>query len=245
MRIERTSPAGRLFELLNEALQMDGNKAAMNVWADVLKIDPADRAAVFAGVGDTLRLIVESKVIVAANPELKQELFLSTLSNVESVLTSHHLPGQWSSVRQGLAGPPMVAMEFCAEALDRLSDELKVDQSVLDALRAELDAMLQKVLSADLDGEVKAEFALRLEELRDSVVRYRIEGAARVRRGADALVGTLVSTSRRPNATQRVTLVKDILTVSNAAYELVEKATKHAPQLQAAVQPLLTLLGAG
>lgn len=66
--------------------------------------------------------------------------------------------------------------------------EQLASESLLDSLRAQLDAAADSVLASDLDARFKEHFVLAIERLRRALATYRVYGSA----GVDRAVGELL-----------------------------------------------------
>jgi hypothetical protein len=239
------SPAGRLFRLLQQGMGRDGNKPTLEAWAGILGMDPGDKAAVYGAIGDVISLISDARAHVRRHPELKQELYLRTLDTVESLLLNQSPMGQWGSIVSGLNGPHMLALEFCAEQMDRLAEEKELPEAILDSLRTDIDAALTRLLSSDLEDIVKQHLVQRLEEVRAAILSYRVSGIAVVARTTEASLGAAVVAQSHARGEGNRAAIKDYLDIVQKGLNVVERAAAHYPLLASAVRALAGLLHKG
>jgi hypothetical protein len=239
------SPAGRLFRLLQTGLNHNGSQTILEAWAAILGLDPKDKAAVFAGFGEVVRLIADARDHVRSHPEIKQDLYLRTLDQIEQVLLAPSVNGQWGSVVSGLNGPHILALEFCAEQLDRLSTEQELDPTILEALQKDLEGTMERLLSSDLPEDIKAHLTGRLEELRAAIVRYRLYGISALTRATEAAVGAVIVAQAQVKDERARTVLKDYLDIAQKALNVAAGAVKQWPMLEAGLQAVKVFLSKG
>ena len=216
-------------------MTIEGSKTSLDAWAQLLGLDPADKAAVVGASGQIVSLISEARQQVQAHPELKQDLYLGTLTTIESLLLNQAPLAQWGSIVGNLKGAPIQLLEFCAESLDRLDPQTELPSEILDALRADVDNLVTRIAESSLDEPVKATLVIRLEELRAAILRYRITGIKAIEAATDAAVGAaVVAQARTPTGKHRET-INDYLGIIQKVLEIIEKAERRVPLLKPAL----------
>ena len=239
------SPAGRLFRLLQRGMNINGQDKVIEAAAKLLGADTQDKSAALASYGEIAALVSDARKHVQAHPDLKQELYLGALATIEGCLLNQAPLADWGNIVRNLSGAPMQALEFCAEFLDSLADESELSPDLLDGLRADVDALVTKVATSQLDQEIKAHLIARLEELRHAILRYRLNGIIPIAASADAALGAAVlAYARTPEESKRA-IVKDYLDIVHKVVALAEKAVAKVPWLKPAAAAAARLLMKG
>lgn len=236
------SATGRLFRILQDAVSRDGGKLFIEVWGEVLGVDPKDRTKVYQVLGDLFGLVELAKVEVKAHPDLKQSLYLGTLQGIESILTSAHHQSPWSGVISQLIGSNLRALEFCADQMDRLSLEREIPQTFLDELLEEVQSTIAEVLGSALEKDAKQAIVIKLEDVRAAIVAYRLRGLDGLRLTTQSAVGALVMTYPKVQKTSKLDVVNKVLDLLVKLATLGEKANLLMPGSGTAIR---TLLGQG
>lgn len=237
--VNQTSATGRLFRLLKEASLLKGETIFLDVWPQVFKVVPPDRAVGFALYGDIIGLLQEAKAEVLANPDLKQELYLGTITRIETLLLSANPTAAWSNVTGQLQGPNLIALEFCADTLDRLSGEQEIKEEFLDELKAEIERLTGAILASDVEPELKQLLSDKLDQMRQAVLKYRIHGIEGLRVAVEASVGAVVLAGNSQKNEPRRKVIADFLEIVSKALLIVEQARKYLPLAGPAIRALL------
>lgn len=240
MTMESISAAGRLLAIIKRASGQPGQTLVFPTWGNVFGIPPDDRAAVYAAIAGVYRLVDNARDEVRSHPDLKQDLYLGALSNIEAAITNAQMNAQWGQFVSQLQGSNLIALEFVAEQLDRFSSEQLVEQSLLDELRAMIEKVTNELAASDIDPELRRLLSQKLEDARHAILFYSIDGADGLRRAAEAAVGTVMVMNESAKPEQSKKPFVDYVDAINKMLDIVSKAKPLAALVTSGVRALLT-----
>lgn len=177
MAIKHDNPAARLVALLEHAQRINADSPIKHAWAVLYGGKPDDDLAALAGKAAAIRLISETRQALADDPHLQDALYtepLDVLSKVMIVQGSWDNP--WRSVIGQLDPRVMHVLRINANQLGRTTKTSALTPEELEGLLKQLDDVRQDVLDSDLPIDLKTFIVSHLEEIRASLVQYRIYG---------------------------------------------------------------------
>lgn len=233
------SATGRLFRVLKDASKRDNGQAFLEMWAGVFGLDAKNRVEAYAKYAEVLGLVVEAKREIAQHEELKQSLYLATVANIENILVTANPGAVWGTVNAQLQGPNLLALEFCADTLDRLAAEQEIESAFLTEFRQEVERLTTEVLASDEEEELKQLLVRKLGELRQATIDYALNGISGIREVVASSVGAVVLAGAVASKEPRRKVVQDFLDILSKATGLTEKAVKHWPLAAGAIRGLL------
>lgn len=232
------SAAGRLFQLISAAANHDGSKGILAVFALVGGRPESDHTRGLETLAGTFRLIEMAKNEVLRHPELKQTLFMGALNSVENILRTANFSNEWRVIQPQLQ-QTLIGLEFSAERLNWLADEVTIAADDLNSLLAATEDLQKEVLDAEIDADLKSLIVRKLEEIREAILNYRLCGAERLRGAVDSSVGGLV---RRADSIQKASKVKEVAAFLDLLTKLdavASKAWKYAALAGPAIRAFL------
>ncbi len=233
------SAAGRLFRILKKFTSgRPNNNLTYDAWANVFGIPPEQRTLVLYGIAGVHRLVDEAKAEVQAHPELNQGLYLEAITNIENALAKANLDSSWDSTKISFEGANATALAFVAEQFDRLSAELVVPDDVLAHLRSELEAVIAEILASDLPLELRNLLISNLEDARQAIVFYQLDGIDGLRKAAESAIGAIV-VAREARAASNKKPFLDYIKIVGDILDVVGKAKPYLSLLKPAVKALL------
>lgn len=188
--VKRDNPAGRLHEILTEA-RTCGNTVTYEVWAQVLKTEPGNKADIIRRVSLLQELLGEVKTKISCIEGLNTDLYLSTFQHLENAINVTNFDVPWDSYKPQLNDAAMLNLAHCAEQLSRY-DESQIDENELSELLKSIDELSDKIRSGTISKPLQEIMLDLLETMRRSINEYRIRGAAGMKRELAYSVGVLI-----------------------------------------------------
>jgi len=171
------NPAGRLYQILSEVTkQRNENEPMQRVWARIFGLEESNAEGIFRAYVELLRLLKTAREAVEQLPDIDPNLYVKPFEQLERAFTVRSITTNLRSFKQHLTEGTMTALQFCAHALGKVSDETEVPQATLRKLREQVEALISEVLSAELQYEIRVFLVERLEEIRRAIIYYRING---------------------------------------------------------------------
>jgi len=172
----KTEPAGRLFDILQEARRRPETYTARKVWSEVFGIEEHDTGTILRMLADLIQLIYLSKTKIEEQNDIEHELYLKPFSKLEVIFSQINLEGQWKASRDQIDDSTMYGLQFCSDRLHRSTNYTKIKDEELDEIKSLLSDLVDTVLKSKVDTFLKKLMVKNLEGLRQALIAYRIKG---------------------------------------------------------------------
>ena len=185
------NPAGRLYEILSDIRsKFSGDVRMKEVWTVVLNIHSSEKLPeLLTGISQVMQLVDDSKRLIRLHPEVDQALYLKPFESIEQAISNVNLGETWQSFTSHLDDPTLVSMRFCSDFLSREEGDEDIETTTLMELQNDVSSLLEKLVSADLADELKAYIVDALEDIRQAILGFRINGAEGLKRALEATLG--------------------------------------------------------
>jgi hypothetical protein len=199
------------------------------------------------GLADVADAYSETLARLHAIEDLDRETFLAPLPAVTQLIAPENLNRAWNDTLPLLPDTAMLALRFAADKLAQApSRELELDETVLVALRREIDALEAQVLSATLPVDLKDFLVRHLGKLRLALLRYPIVGVRALEDAVESVLGGMMVATEK-GAIQRwreeADIVNAFATLIGNVWTAVATAYNVTPLLPGAVSTISRLLG--
>lgn len=217
-----SSPAARLLTLLQDAMKIGPNVRSEDAWRTVLDVDNGDVSLLLDRLGPLMRLPQEVRAaVVELGDKVSPELLLRWVPQVERSFASTNLDVPWDHFRKNLSRDTLLAVEFCADQLQRLAPEQVIDEDEIAGFLTRVRELQDEVsASTELDEELRQFLMRHLRALEYALQDYRFRGTPALRDAVAMAVGESIlrtdlhSRIRSSNVASRVwTLVKTLAQV--------------------------------
>lgn len=185
------NPAGRLFEILSTAKTAQDNLPIKQVWANTFEIDQNDTGALLLNVAEIINLVHLTKGEIQKLDGIDHKIYLRPFAKIERAFATTNLEAPWQAFKNHLDDATMVALQFCSDTLARQIGENKISKEELDTLLQEVDMLLSKILESGLPEEIKSFLVNNLENIRRSIITYRIRGASSLKHVLEGNIGSI------------------------------------------------------
>lgn len=188
----KNNPAGRLHDVLSAAQNHNKDLATKAVWADVFGIPADDTGLLLQMIADVIDLMRQTKAAIERLDDVDHELYLQPLRNIELLFSHINFEAAWHASKDRLDPTTMYGLRVAADKLSRVTGYSHVDNSELDALRRDLDVLLEEALRVDMPTELKMLFIRNLESLRQALLAYRVRGIDGLQHEIERTFGSLM-----------------------------------------------------
>jgi len=133
-------------------------------------------------------------------------------------------------------------LKFVADALSRQQGEIALNTEELNELSNEVRALLEKVLDADLDKDIKSLILGKVQDIDQAIINYKFQGSKGLSQVIDSTFGALIqneklrSQKENPTVTSFFTLISRVASVLN----VYNNTKKLAPDVGKMLQHLLS-----
>lgn len=168
-------PASRLRSLLLAA--RDTNAGLLREgWATLLDVEVTDRATLLSRVGDVVALPNQIRAAIQDVAPDHEEL-TDRLPEIEAALSMLNLDGQkWNDFRTRYSDAALDQLRYVSRELRRYGTYPSTTREELDKLRQQAQDLIEDVLQADLDSELRDYLLRHLQRVREALERFRVLG---------------------------------------------------------------------
>lgn len=174
---EQTNPAKRLYDILNTLISAEsnfsGDPPVKACWMSAFEIEQdKDFYDSVSKVVDLVRLYEQA---VMRNNTADTSKYLRILQAIQEGMFNVSSE-TWYAFRGRFDDNFMLAMQLACDSMYWDAEEV-VSEGDLEELQSEVEALINKVVSADLNDELKRVLADGLGAVRQAILDYRISGA--------------------------------------------------------------------
>ena len=196
---ELMNPMRRLYNLLEQVVSYaEEDSYSLNspmsmVWAHGMGFEfgeEEDLEDYHNSLLDLMRLIVSCEEIIKKTPSMNQSLYLSQMSRIKRAAFSIG-SSNWGDFRNEFTNDFLLAMQWAIEGMNEFVSEKLISDEDLQNMHAELQGIIDRLLSSNLPLEFKTSLVDGLTAIQLAIQDYRIFGAEGIRNAIDRNVGLL------------------------------------------------------
>ncbi len=187
------NPAGRFYDILNQAKAKKGELKVRQVWALVLDEDENDDSAITKKVIEVYQLGEQVKDLIKMNDGANTELYLSSFPQVERAIFPLNLNVTWSGQKQQLNDGVMTRLQFCSDLLSSTYKEETLAKEDLEVVTKLIEELFDSILSSSLEPTMRIILLEEVERLRSALSMYKINGAKGLKQSLQSTIGMVVA----------------------------------------------------
>ncbi|MGB5962046.1 MAG: hypothetical protein WBG73_15360 [Coleofasciculaceae cyanobacterium] len=235
--IPTNNPAGRLYEILTKAIEIGrlvpsrrgtntefpSERRVFVVLAKALEIDNPDSFELFDGIAKLSALVNDTELAINKTQDVNIELYLRAINEVKEAFNNLHvnLPEDWLLIANKIDKSTLEKLEFCADVLSRQQGEIVLNNEELNELFDEVRTLLEKVLDADLDKDIKSFMLEKLKDIDQAIINYKFQGSKGLIQAIESTLGATIinekirSQKEKPIVTNFFTVIGRVASVLN------------------------------
>lgn len=190
-KIPLNNPAGRLHDLLTQAVRQSEQQNTRQAWAAVFGVDPTDTGAILQSLAALIEQIAVGKEEVLKLADANHDLFLEPFLELEKSFTQVNLEASWKGFKSRIGSETLVKLRYCADKLGEVRAEEVLEKDQLAELRHMVEELIDEVAEAELPSQLKLLLLRNLETARMALLQYRIRGLDGLRTAADLNLGAV------------------------------------------------------
>jgi hypothetical protein len=188
----KTEPAGRLYDILNEARGKPEGDSSRKVWASVFSVPEKDTGTILRMLAELIQLAHETKTRIESLDDIDQNLYLRPFNKIERLLSQINLDAGWKHWKTQIDEPTIYGLQFCSDKLNRVTNYTKIENTEIDEIKKSLSELTDLVLKSDLDPFLKQLLVRNLESLRQSLIAYKLKGIDGIQQEIELNLGSIV-----------------------------------------------------
>ncbi len=187
------SPVKRLYEILENALSNPGPIPIRDVWSKSLGIEKTDILAVYLALADLVKLFDDAKKNILQLDDVNRDYYLEPFLKIEDVIKHSNLDEKWDRISGKLDAVTMLSLKLASNTDSNAIGMKAISDDKLKKLQSDAEDLLEKVVAADfLSEELRRVLLEQLENIRRSILLYRVSGFEGMRRAVESTLGGLI-----------------------------------------------------
>jgi len=186
------NPAQRLYEIIKDGKQKPREKAAEEVWAELLGVPKKDKSLLLRRVGYVMALPAAIRESVSAISNIDHEVYLKWLPQVEASFSVLNFQMQWTQFIDRFDGAVVYGLEICSDLLSRQNPEKTLPANTIADLHVHVEELLKEVEGTELPEDVKKYISEHLFNIKSALDEYILLGITPLEREFYATIGSII-----------------------------------------------------
>ncbi|MBD0370295.1 MAG: hypothetical protein ICV60_05630 [Pyrinomonadaceae bacterium] len=237
----KRNPATKLFEVIDEARSYDMGVFTKDVWSGVFDMpDELDQDDVLFKVLESLvalrKLFNETINSLHQIPDINEELFIEPIRRLARIVDLHGLHKEWGDYKKYILPQDMHSLKYCEFLLSRHTEyqENIVPDEELKAILKGLNELYESVIASSLPSELKQSILTLIQDIRQAIHLYRINGAEALREALTKSMGVIIANKDSFEENKDASEVQSLMNMLVRIDKLYTFAIKMKPVLEAA-----------
>ena len=188
----KTEPAGRLYDIFQEARQKNDGDSSRKVWAEVFGVAEDDTSTILKMLAELIQLTHSTKGKIENLNDIDHELYLRPFSKIERILSQINLDAGWKHWKNQIDEPTIYGLQFCSDKLNRITNYTKIPNEEIDAIKQSLSDLTDQILKSELDISLKELLIRNLESLRQALISFKIKGIDGIQQELELNLGSII-----------------------------------------------------
>ncbi|QNO14355.1 hypothetical protein HYG86_05990 [Alkalicella caledoniensis] len=234
---------GRLYNIIEKIINSTGN--AETALSQVFELDEDDTASIFSNYAELYRMALEGKKQVDKHSPKSLKKYLNTLDSVIDGLSKIYFNASRNSLNNGLDKFKthfdvrlMTSLEYCAEYLSNMSDEVIIQDEKVKELISDIENMIENISVSNINKELQQIVVFQLNNVRESLLKYKLFGAEGIKNGISATLGTLILNRDKVNSEKEKGVVEEIFKTINKINSIVSLGSNGTKLLGAIIEQI-------
>jgi hypothetical protein len=238
MTIERfDNPAWRLSDLIEDALRAP-NGTLTEFWAAAFHVDRKNVSQIFRSLVTAHRLIDETEALVR-RLDLDHAYYLQNFPRLREAFSFTNLDISASSAVNLLSGVTLRDLGFLARSIESTNFALRLANEDLSDLMTDVDAVINEVVKASIDDDLRRVVLDSLEGIRRAISEYRLRGNAGLQEEVERMAARLARYADDLKDSEESSWVSHVVAILVKVDKAAQTGKKYLPLLKAGSQLLL------
>ena len=185
----KTEPAGRLYDIFNEARQKPEGDSSRKVWSEIFGVPEEDTGIILKMYADLIQLSQTTKEKLE---DIDHDLYLRPFSRIERILSQINLDAAWKNWKAQIDEPTIYGLQFCSDKLNRITNYERISNEEIDAIKLSLSKLTDQILNSKLDSSLKELLIRNLESLRQALIAFKIKGIEGIQQELELNLGSII-----------------------------------------------------
>jgi len=196
--VESDNIVGRLYNVINELKYFSGENSN-GAFSKVFSLDKSDKAGIMYNYAELFKMCnLGISEIEKLNPKnaIKHKNALNNAIEGLSKIYFNISPGSYENgmdkFKQHFNSELILSLEYCADFLSEYSDEQDIEEEKIQEMIKEIEALIEEVFGCKLDSDLEKILICQLNNVRESLFKYKLYGSEGIVNSISTTVGTLI-----------------------------------------------------
>lgn len=191
--IDKSNPAGRLYELLTKTKSLRDSTHVREVWSSALGCDKGDDAEIYKRVVEVYNLYNEVETLILSTSTPNRDLLLFSHKKIEKVFFPLNLDTSWAANKKHIDDEVTTRLQFCADALAKDYSEEQLDKEDLAKLKLLVNELTTLIEKSSLNIELRIFLLEEMSKMNFAISMYKIKGAKGIKEALHATLGGVMA----------------------------------------------------
>lgn len=186
--------AERLFSILSELKKLPRDKKLVrDAFSQVFNIDAGDTSKILLIQSDLIKLSQNVKETISSQEDMGSAVYKKPFKKIEAILSKLTLDSQWAVHSDQLDETTLYGLEVCADILLKKNKNCKLTEDQISDFLREIEKITEKLINSTIPDNLKEVFIKNLENIRKTILTYKINGIDGIQPAIEQSYGTLVT----------------------------------------------------
>lgn len=207
---------GALYNIIYKLKNTDGENSE-DIFSKVFSLDKNDKAAIMNSYAELFKMCNLAIEQIEQFQPKNIVKYKGILNNVIEGFSKIYFNASPGSVRDGMDEfesyfnkEMMTSIEICAYYLSEQSNEICIEDEKIQELIEEINGLIQEILKSELNKDLKRILVYQLNNVRESLLKYKLFGAEGIINNIATTLGTLMLNIEKANDKQSKFTLKNI-----------------------------------
>ena len=194
MNVPIDNMAGRLYTVINKLLDIKANNP-YEAFSVVFNIDEESKNIIHQKYADLFNMATEGKSKIKQIDVKNHDKYITAFDVIMEGLSTI----EFSNTTNGMLSfnnyfdsTKLIPLEFCAEFLSNYVNENMIDDDEIKLLLTEIEKIINEVLEMDINKELKYSCMYNLENIRESLLKYKLFGNEGLIKNMECTLGSII-----------------------------------------------------
>lgn len=197
--MDQFNSARRLHGIISKAIEHNLDVDKLSVWSTSLGVDKKHRDELNLKISELYWLLSDTeRLILKLEGVNDKKSYLKPVLEIRKIFLSQSMTaGAWKEMANPLKSNSLMdLLNICADALESNSQRMglrKLEEQELEDLRDQIDNVLKKIETSNLETKLKILVIGRLEDIISAISLYQIGGSERLRGKTESAIGAVLT----------------------------------------------------
>ncbi|BCZ49301.1 hypothetical protein psyc5s11_53680 [Clostridium gelidum] len=205
---------GRLYHIIYQ-LKSDVSENAEKVFLKVFSLDENNKIGIFTNYTELLKMctlgISQIEQLQSKNLHKYQLTLNQTMNGLTKI--NFNTSSGMRDFSNHFDEKLMISLEYCADFLSEHSNEEDIEDEKIQELIEEINVLIEEVLVCNFNDELKKILIYQLNNVRESLFKYKLYGAEGVVNNISTALGTLILNREKANDEESKITIKKIFEI--------------------------------